>query len=473
MLTHFKSLRRCEDLNGSRLELNTVAGKTAWPQSITYGTTIPGDSDLTFRTATGELVKRGKRMQIVGCDDWGSNLRIRGVPAPVCKPLLSVGKYTTMGAVTVLYGDKGYMFHKGSNVAKKIDVWVQKELRDSQYRSCTVAYKENNVCNIYMKPRENKIDAMPLSGDSESGLPAGSEPVRPENPEVSGGARDPEDPGRARDPEDPGRAHDPMRDDLDGDEAMVPRVPNLPLEPSARRIAVHELMGHAVCRSWCRHCVSSKGRAHAHSSREEGSYLKLASIMASLVVTKKMVADLVCQVSEQFNWLCGTTVVDRKGASDYASSFLSAFIKSLGFKRILVRPDNDRSFLSLIERVTSNLTGVELVMMTSPEGDHQANGFAEVGVREIKAPTRILRSQLEQRLGSRIDEKDLLMSWVPRHAANCVSRYRIMDDGRTPDQRRCGKTWIRPVVECGDCCAVSTWDITRDLVLQFSSRRMV
>ena len=67
-----------------------------------------------------------------------------------------------------------------------------------------------------------------------------------------------------------------------------------------------------------------------------------------------------------------------------------------------------------------------------------------------------------------------------------------MDDGRTPDQRRCGKTWKRPVVEFGesvhfrpvgeltrceeearDCCAVSTWDITRDLVLQFSSRRMV
>ena len=77
----------------------------------------------------------------------------------------------------------------------------------------------------------------------------------------------------------------------------------------------------------------------------------------------------------------GATVVDRKGASDYASSFLTAFIKSLGFKRILVRSDNERSLLNLIERVTSNLTGVELVLMTSPEGDHQANGLADVGVR--------------------------------------------------------------------------------------------
>ena len=116
----------------------------------------------------------------------------------MCKPLLSVGEYTTKGGVTLLYGDKVCTFHKGSNVAKKIDAWVQKELRDSQYRGCTVAYKENNVYNIYMKPRENKIDGMPLSGDSESGeegegLSAGSEPVRPGNPdpEVPGGAHDP------------------------------------------------------------------------------------------------------------------------------------------------------------------------------------------------------------------------------------------------------------------------------------------
>ena len=161
-----------EKMRGSewvKIGVDTGAGKTAWPQSITYGTTIPGDSDLTFRTATGEIVKGGKRMHVVGCHDWGSNLRVRGVQAPLCKPLLSVGEYTTKGGVTVLYVDKGYVFHKGSNVAMKSDAWIQKELRDSQNRGCTVAYKENSVYNIHMKPGENKTDAMPLSGHSESG----------------------------------------------------------------------------------------------------------------------------------------------------------------------------------------------------------------------------------------------------------------------------------------------------------------
>ena len=53
---------------------------------------------------------------------------------------------------------------------------------------------------------------------------------------------------------------------MDGEELMVPRVPNLTPEPSARHIAEHELTGHAVYRSWCRLCEASKGRAHAHSS---------------------------------------------------------------------------------------------------------------------------------------------------------------------------------------------------------------
>ena len=244
---------------------------------------------------------------------------------------------------------------------------------------------------------------------------------------------DPEDPGGA------GGAHDPMRDDaMDGEELMVTRVPNLLPEPSARQIAEPELTGHAAYRSWCRHCVASKDRAHAHSSREEGELPEIGKMCC-----RSFVSD-VGTVHP------GVTVVDRKGASDYASSFLTAFIKSLGFKRILVRSDNEKSLLSLIERVMNNLTGVELVLMTYPDGDHAANGLVEVGVREIKAQTRILRSQLEQRLGNRTAEKDPLMSRIPRHAANCVSSCKLMGDGRTPDQRRCGNTWKRPVVDFGE-----------------------
>ena len=123
-------------------------------------------------------------------------------------------------------------------------------------------------------------------------FPAGSEPVRPENP-------GPENPGGA------GGAHDPMRDDaVDGEELMVPRVPSLPPVPSARQIAEHELTGHAVYRSWCRHCVASKGRPHAHSSQEEGELPEIG-VDYGFFGRDGGVADLVCQMPKQFNWMLG------------------------------------------------------------------------------------------------------------------------------------------------------------------------
>ena len=148
-------LTKCESLIGSRLELTQVQERRLGPR-MSHG--------LGFRTATGDLVNSNKQLYVDG-----SSFRIRDVQAPVCNPLLSVGEYTTMGGVTVLYGNKGYNFHKGSTVAKKIDAWIQKELRDSQCHGCTIAYTENNVYNIHMKPRRNETDAVPLPEDSESG----------------------------------------------------------------------------------------------------------------------------------------------------------------------------------------------------------------------------------------------------------------------------------------------------------------
>ena len=94
---------------------------------------------------------------------------------------------------------------------------------------------------------------------------AGSAPVRLENPE---NPQNPGNPGEAH-YANPRGAHDaPMRDDaVDGEETMILRVPLLPSELTARQIAEHELTGHAVYRNWCRHCVASEGRAHAHASR--------------------------------------------------------------------------------------------------------------------------------------------------------------------------------------------------------------
>ena len=43
---------------------------------------------LFFRTATGELFMSNKQLYVDGCDDWGTNLRVLGVQAPVCETVV-------------------------------------------------------------------------------------------------------------------------------------------------------------------------------------------------------------------------------------------------------------------------------------------------------------------------------------------------------------------------------------------------
>ena len=98
------------------------------------------------------------------------------------------------------------------------------------------------------------------------------------------------------------------------------------------------------------------------------------------------------------------TALAKKGVDDYATSFLTAFLLSLGWKRLVLRSDNEPSLLALLRRVAANLPGIEVIPKTSPEGDHAANGLAEVGVREVKSQSRVIRSQLEARLQKRLTE---------------------------------------------------------------------
>ena len=87
---------------------------------------------------------------------------------------------------------------------------------------------------------------------------------------------------------------------MDGGDLIVLRVPRLPPEPSASQIAEHELTGHAVHRSWCCHRVAFEGCGPTLTLALERS----VSIMASSVVReRRCVADLVCQMRKQFNWM--------------------------------------------------------------------------------------------------------------------------------------------------------------------------
>ena len=91
------------------------------------------------------------------------------------------------------------------------------------------------------------------------------------------------------------------------------------------------------------------------------------------------------------------TQVPEKGMNVYALTFFFGWLRGLGWKR---------------------LEDVEVIEQASPEGDHAANGLAEVGVREVNA-----QSHREERNKRQLDWSEPLATWLVRHSANCLSRY--------------------------------------------------
>ena len=81
-----------------------------------------------------------------------------------------------------------------------------------------------------------------------------------------------------------------------------------------------------------------------------------------------------------------------------------------------------------------------------PVGEHQANGMVENAIREIRRHTRVLRSALEEAIGKELENGDPVLAWLPRQAADLMSRYKRGPDGRTPEQRRSGKAWRKPAI---------------------------
>ena len=142
--------------------------------------------------------------------------------------------------------------------------------------------------------------------------------------------------------------------------------------------------------------------------------------------------------------------VKSKGRDAYAAAYVTNFVRRLGYKRVVFKSDNEPALLALLKVVIDNLPGVEVVPRNSPEGDHAAHGLADIGVREAKGQTRVIRSHLESKLGTRLAEDEEILTWIPRHGVNCINRYRIGEDGRTPEQRRTGRKWKRTVVDFGE-----------------------
>ena len=83
-------------------------------------------------------------------------------------------------------------------------------------------------------------------------------------------------------------------------------------------------------------------------------------------------------------------------------------------------------------------------------GDHGANAEAETAVKDVKRQVRVLKSSLEEKLQQQVPADHPNLTWLPRHGANCLTRYRIEADGNTAQKRGTGKRCLKPALEFGE-----------------------
>ena len=135
--------------------------------------------------------------------------------------------------------------------------------------------------------------------------------------------------------------------------------------------------------------------------------------------------------------------VQAKGLDPYAIKFTAMFLQSAGYRNIVNKSDGEPSIVALKTKMLEQRPLVNAVPREIPLDDHQANGTIEVEVREAKKHVRTGKLALEAKLQMKLEGDDVALALLPRHQADQVNRYEVGNDGKTPEQRRTGKTCFR------------------------------
>ena len=125
-------------------------------------------------------------------------------------------------------------------------------------------------------------------------------------------------------------------------------------------------------------------------------------------------------------------------------------IKDLGFRRIILKCDNDPSTKALQGAVIHACVGVAVIPQGPPDGDHMANCRVEMAVREVKGQCGTPRISAEQNTSVRVADDSPLLSWLPRFAAQVMNKLRIGKDGKTSELRRTGRRWRKLMAQFGE-----------------------
>ena len=205
---------------------------------------------------------------------------------------------------------------------------------------------------------------------------------------------------------------------LDGDvePAVRIKVPTGPATPSAEERALHEASGHVPYRSWCQWCTAARAADKPHLRvQQPGTDEAVPSIEFDF-------ADL---GREEAATLCPT-----KAFSEYLVETILAFVEALGHNVVMLHSDQEPVLVQLLKVVQSRRVKRTLVRH-GPRASHQSQGTIENANRVINGVCRAMWLSLEDLRREKLSSDSILIAWLIRHAAWCLTRSRVKNEGRT------------------------------------------
>ena len=116
---------------------------------------------------------------------------------------------------------------------------------------------------------------------------------------------------------------------------------------------------------------------------------------------------------------------------------------------VQIQSDQEPAIVNVQEEIRYLRKG-RTICTNSPVGESESNGRAENAVKRVQVKFRALRSDLEEKLGTKIDMNKPFGSWLIRWAGEVLTKYTKGDDGKTPWERRRGTTCDQPIANIGE-----------------------
>ena len=127
-----------------------------------------------------------------------------------------------------------------------------------------------------------------------------------------------------------------------------------------------------------------------------------------------------------------TLPVERKGADEHVVNWVASKMEECGYSGtpLTLKSDQEPAMMSL-KRAIAIRRRAETPLVESPVRESKSNGKIERAIRRWQGQFRTLRHNLEGRLGTKLENKSVLIEWLIVWTADILTKYAIHPNGRT------------------------------------------